>query len=383
MAGEYNSPPAACMPGALPYAIIIPPTLGPFPPGTGAFGGSAVDNDGNPFSGPGNPAFLHTDGFMVDMTITGGGFVLTMPVGGGPILPGPISGLGYDDLGDIVWVTDGALCAGVGLANGVPPPIIVPPFPLPLGGGFASGVDWDPCTGTIWFCEFGSGLVTNCTVGGGVVIFSFAAVGPLAPTLTGLEMNTAVPGIANIQVTDSFMVAEFTPGGLLAAPGPFYLTINPYPIPLWGGPVDGLGFSLRPQRYGVGCSPSGIPPVINFFGGHTWAGNAGFGVNQTGATPGANCFLVYNFFPQCPPVTPPNCPPGTGAWVFPWFGIIPLGAVPATGNVSINLPLPPAAGGPCGPPVGAPVFMQFLNYISTGPIKFEFSDALSFTLGGI
>jgi hypothetical protein len=389
--GEYSSPPGGCAPPLPPYAVLTPPAplpgcppLIPFP-FLCELGGSAVDNDGNFLSGgPAAPAMLHTDGFTVEMVDTTTGAYLMSWFVGGVSLPGPISGLGYDSAGDIIWVTDGILCCGlIPLPSCTAPlPYAVPPFPLPLIGGPASGLDWDPCTGTVWFSDCG-GFVVNSTIAGGLVSF-FPAAPPLTPLLTGLTVNTATIPVAgaspNLQVTDGVTFAEFTSGGALAAPGPFYLAANPYPIPLFGFPVSGVGFSLRPVNYGVGCAgPTGVTPSIGFTGGYPFVGNAGFSITMTGGTPGAFSYLVADVSAACPALSLPGCP--GSVWVaFPWLLMIPLGPVPATGSWTIPAPIPPAPG-PCGPNVGVPVFAQFINVISVGPTVVETSDALSFTIG--
>ena len=383
--GEFNSPPPGAMTNPQPYAIIpaaVPPAapgLVPFPPMLPGQGGSAVDNDGNPLSGgPPAPVMVHCDGLIVELATTGGAFLSSFPAGGGPLLPGMISGVAYDNPADIIWLTDGMFCMGVGLppAPGAIPPIIVPMFPLPLVGGVAaSGLAWDPFTGTLWFCD-PLGMVTNCLVGGGPLI-TFPASPPLAPVLMGITVNNTN---GNIQVTDGAMVAEFMPGGGLVPPGAFYLSANPYPIPLWGAPVSGLGFSLNPQRYGMGFTMGpGPPPAIGSGGGNAWAGNPAFFLQQTGATPGAGAYLLYGFTPAIPGIPVKPTIPGATLWINPIFGILFLGPVPAGGPMVLPLPIP----GPPNP-VGAPVFVQFLNVISFGsPKVIELSDALSFTIGQI
>ncbi|MFH2001050.1 MAG: hypothetical protein ABIK28_15315 [Planctomycetota bacterium] len=377
--GEFNNPPPGAMTNPMPYSMFLPagpppPIPGnlPFPPMAPLFGGSAVDNNGNILSGgPMFPVMIHSDGLTVEIVTTAGAYVSSYAAGGGAILPGTISGVGCDSLLDITWLTDGALCAGVGLppAPGVPPPMMVPPFPLPLlAGVLASGLDWDPFTGTLWFCDM-AGMVTNCMVGGAFLLTFPAA--PLAGPLMGLTVNTTN---GNIQVTDGLMVAEFLPAGPLAPPGAFYLSANPYPIMLWSAPVSGLGFSLNPQRYGAGWSAAGMPPAIGSGGGNSFAGNGGFFIQETGATPGSSAYLIYGFSPAVPglPIGPGF--PGASIWINPFF-VIYLGSVPASGTFVLPIAIPPVGA------VGAPCFAQFLNILGLMPTKIELSDALSFTIG--
>jgi hypothetical protein len=161
----------------------------------------------------------------------------------------------------------------------------------------------------------------------------------------------------------------------VAAAGAFYLSSNPYAVPLWGGGgPDGLGFSLRPLSYGRGCPPA-APPSIGYSGGYPFAGNAGFTVFETGATPGKLAFLLVSFGFSCPQIPFGGCAPGF-AIALPWFSMISLGPVPASGTVSLPTPIPPAAPAACSIPVGVPLFMQFVN---ASPI--EMSDGLAFTIG--
>src|SRR5262249_11853035 len=141
----------------------------------------------------------------------------------------------------------------------------------------------------------------------------FSASPPLSTSLSGIDVNVTN---GNIQVSDGKSVAEFTPVGALAAPGAFYLTSNPFPIPPWGLSVfRGLGFSLRPQNYGVGFSPLGVPPKISSGGGYPFAGNAGFTITETGAAGGATALLLYGVKRSCPPLPVAGCPPGTGLFL--------------------------------------------------------------------
>lgn len=389
--GEFNAPPVACgFPPTL-FSLFTPPTptggcppLSPFP-FTCDLGGTAFDNDGNFLSGgTAFPAMLHTDGRVVEMVDAATGAYINSWIVGGVSLPGVISGLGYDSTADIIWVTNGIDCIGLGLSGSctAPLPVVVPIFPLPvISGAFASGLDYDPCTGTLWFCDCG-GIVVNCTIGG-VYLSHFSAAGPIGSMLTGLTVNTATVPVAgsspNIQVTDGALVAEFTPGGALAAPVTHYLAANPFPIvPLFGLPVGGLGFTLRPIRYGKGCpSPSGSTPSIGYKGGYPYVGNAGFKITMTGATPGTLSYIVANVAPSCTPASLPGCP--GSLWIaFPWLLIIPLGPVPAAGYKEVPAPIP--ASPPCGPNVGVPVYCQFINVLP-GPVIVEMTDALAFTIG--
>ncbi|MFO0980270.1 MAG: hypothetical protein U1E76_00765 [Planctomycetota bacterium] len=125
--GEYNAPACVVAPPP-PYAVNPPPvpgggcpTLLPFPPLSCRGGGTGVDNNGNFLSGGAAfPVIVNTDGFTITMSTPAGAYVNSWPVPPGAILPGLITGLDYNSAADIIWITDGLLCAGLGLAPGCP-----------------------------------------------------------------------------------------------------------------------------------------------------------------------------------------------------------------------------------------------------------------------
>ncbi|MFH1998840.1 MAG: hypothetical protein ABIK28_04120, partial [Planctomycetota bacterium] len=380
-------PPYAVYPAPIPFPGC--PSIFPFTT-TWDSGGTAFDNDGNFLSGgTAFPVMFQTDGRVLEMVdpVTGA-FIISWPVGNGLVVPGPISGLGYDSTADVIWITDGHFCAGLGLSPSctIPLPVIVPAFPLPTtppGTVPATGLDYDPCSGTVWYCDF-AGNVVNCTTAG-VFLSSFIAMPFLTQGLTGLTVNTATPPVPgfmpNVQVTDGFSFAEFRSNGALAASGPFYRTTNPYPLPVFGfAPVSGLGFTLRPNYYGKGCpASSGLTPSIGWAGGYPYINNAGFQITLTNATPGSFAYLVVNTSMACPPLPLLGCP--FAVWVtFPWTLLLPVGAVPASGNLTVAAPMP-ASPTPCSANVGLPIFCQFITVNLPGPTLAGTTEGLAFTIG--
>ena len=112
----------------------------------------------------------------------------------------------------------------------------------------------------------------------------------------------------------------------------YVLVVGPAEEPEGRAPVNGLGFSLRPQPYGIGCSPIGPPPTVMFGGGYPFAGNAGFTVGETGAAVGSMAFLISSFTRACPPLPIAGCG-GSGLWVAPPFiGITFVGPVAPGGS---------------------------------------------------
>jgi hypothetical protein len=373
--GEYNAPPPACPILPPPYAVFGPPA-GACPPNlpfplASCFGGTAFDNDGNALSGgPGFPVLIHSDGANLELLTPAGGYITSGSVAG-YICP-VVSGVAVDAAADVIYLTDGVSVVGVGLPPGptscAPPPLLFGPILLPVTTPVC-GLAFDSCTGTLWTCD-PTGYVEHWTLGA-VSLGGFFASPPLFTPLTGITFNTTN---GNLQVTDGATVAEFTPTGVLAPAGPFYLSSNPYSVPVWAARVDGIGFSLRPQKFGRGCPPP-APPSIGFTGGYPFAGNAGFSIFQTGATPGKSSFLLVSFGYSCPQLPFSGCAPGF-AISLPWFAMLPTGVIPLAGSVSAPIPIPPPAPPPCGLPVGVPLFFQFVN---AAPI--EMSDGLAFTIG--
>jgi len=380
--GEYNAPPPACpLTVPPPYAVNpapapVCPTNLPFPP-LNCLGGSAVDNNGNVASGgPAVPVMVHSDGIVLEMT-TPAGALLTSAVVAGVVLPGPITGVACDSFADIYYITDGAGFVGVGIPPGPaacgPPPALVGPFGF-VGGPVGTricGLAYDPCTGTLWTCDT-AGFVGNWTLGGAFIGGWFAPP-PFGVPLSGITVNVTN---GNLQITDGALVGEYTPLGALAPAGAFHLAANPYAIPLWAGLVDGLGFSLRPQIFGTPCPAGG--PKIGTAGGYSFAGNAGFTITQSGATPGALSFLLVDTAALCPPLPFGGC----SIWLAPpWSLLVSLGPVPASGTFTLPAKLPPPAGGPCAIPVGISLYVQFVNILGGGVA--ESTDALTFTIGAL
>ena len=378
--GEYNAPPPLC-------DVFPPPPYDVFGPPGGApcitnesfdspvcEGGTAFDNNGNILSGgPGFPVLINCDGITLEMLNPDGSYITSGSIT--PYVCPPVSGVAVDALADIVYLTEGFVVVGVGVPPGpgggcLPPDLEFGPILLPVTEPVC-GLAYDPCTGTLWTCD-GVGFVENFTLAG-VSLGGFSASPPLFPELTGITVNTTN---GNLQVTDGVSVAEFTPAGALVPAGPFYLSANPYPVPVWADRVEGLGFSLRPQNYGRSCSEfGGSGPTIGFDGGYPFAGNTGFSVNQTGAAVGATSILAMSFTFACPSI-PFGC---GGFWIdFPLFFTLPTGPVPVGGAVTTPLGIPPAIPPNCGIPVGVPLFMQYFNFMGT---MMEHTDALAFTIG--
>lgn len=210
-----------------------------------------------------------TDGLVIS-GYTPAGVVFTTFLALGPVLPAPLTGLGFDGAAGILWATDGALVTGV-----LPPPagcfpgpaaVVFPPFPIFPPGAIATDVEWDPVTGVLLVCDV-AGFVSDWLIGG--------APGPLPPfgapfcpvgPLLGLAVDsgaTALVGAPVVWVTEGFVIAYATPPGV-PAPLTFHTTMPCQPT---AAPLVGLAMTARPIAYGFGADTTGAPaPVLGAIG---------------------------------------------------------------------------------------------------------------------
>jgi len=287
---------------------------------------------------------------------------------------GPLTGLGFDSAGGILWITDGVMIAG--LLPTVPgacgaPGIAFPAFPAPAAAAPVTDVSWDPSTGFLFTCD-AAGFIAAVVPGGGLAIAPYPAGGagfcPLGP-LTGIAVNTASVGALaapTLYVTDGLLVSHEVVGGG-PAPASFYT-----PVPCFPNPTpfsQGLAFAARPITYGKGGDPTGlVPPSIGALG-QSILPNPGFAVTLTGAVPASSAFLVVGTGAACPPL-------GLGG--NPWL-VIPfiatLGPIPTGAIGAVTLPAPLPAPGALPPGFG--LFMQWVVSKSTG--GFQVSEGLELT----
>jgi len=364
-AGPCAYPSGGPLVGAFPTAAILPcPFPGVTPPALVPLGDVAFDKT--------TDTVWVTDGFVIGSYTMAGVPLSGFAMPPGAVLPGPLTGLGYDPVAGMLWITDGAFMAAI-----VPPP---PPgcalplavaLPVPVAAP-ATDIEWDPITGTLWVCDAG-GIVTNVTPGGLIGPLGAFAAGvagcPLAAPLQGIAVDTTAP--ATLYVTDGIMISRMVvPAAGVPAPAPptFFAPFACYPAGV--PPLNGLAFTEHGITYGAGLDNSGAPaPTIGSFG-NSFVGNPGFGITLSGSVPGSIARCYYStgtaLCPSFPVlglpllIFPPSAlgtaivgaggtatlvvplgavPPGVTVWM-QWLGITPLPSLQMSDGLSITTGLP-------------------------------------------
>lgn len=317
-----------------------------------------------------------TDGMFIS-GYTPAGVVFNSFLALGPVLPAPLTGLGFDGPGGVLWATDGALVTGVtppaaGCFPG-PAAVVFPPFPIGPLAGPATDIDWDPTTGLLWVCDAG-GLVSNWFPGGlpgpfpPFVVPAFCPLGPLTGIAVDSGASAALPPTV-LWVTDGAMIAYvMTPPPL---PGPAPLTFHTtVPCQPTVAPLTGLAMTARPIAYGFGADTTAAPaPVLGAIG-QTVVPNPGFAFTVTGSVPGSTALVYASVGPLCPP--------------FFLYGVLPLqilpaplffvGAMPIGAGGAGALAVPIAPGG-----LGLGVMYTVQSFVLTPIPSFQITNALEFT----
>ncbi len=370
--------------GGFPYALGFvcaagtPPTPAPiFPPAPFGIAGGMTTN-------PITDTVFVTDGFVITEYTSGGG-----PIAGWPAatLAGPITGMAFDGAAGMLFITDGAFCAGLfPPAGGCAAPIVaIPPWPaLPAGSPLITGLAWDP-GGFLWAVDVG-GVVSMIPVGGpGGPAFPVVpdpvcgALGGFGP-MQGIALDTAsLPGLGGgppaLYVTDGAIIVYLVPGGGPAAPT-FYTTANCLPVP--GGPISGLAYTSHGIVYGKGTDPTGILPPTAATKGQFTSPSGPVAIDLAGAdpTPGGMTVLTLSLgFPfgagaACPPI------PGLGGnliQVAPPFAFT-LGPFPIPPSGAVTLPgaIPPGF-------AGIQIMGQW--FVGKGSGGIQTSNGVEFTIG--
>ncbi len=295
-----------------------------------------------------------SDGLMVVGYTSAGLFLGSYPA------PIAITGLGYDAVAGLLWITDGfvygALPPPLACAL-VPPPTVIGPFPVPVAPGFFLGpigdIDWDPGPGSLWGCD-AAGVVGNFMpapfpLPGPFAFFPVPPVPcPLAPLLVGVAVDKTLPGAGIVYVTDGAMVARILPGGA-PAPPTFYTPMSCFPL---ATPSAGLAFAGRMITYGAGADTTALPaPTIGSIG-QSYVGNPGFGVTLAGSVPGGTAYLLFSVGPLCPPALAVGLPIYLGL-PRSLAVVAPVGPGGGAGFVG---PIPPAF------PPGASIYLQWVVF---------------------
>ena len=294
-----------------------------------------------------------------------------------------VAGMGIDSFGPLIWITDGVTYGAVvpppvPACLGPPAPFVIGPFPLPKGPGFFAGsvldLDWDPSTGSLWGCDT-AGIVGNFIPGPAPTPgpFGFFPVAPgpcpaLTPMLTGIAVDTTMPGAGVFYVTDGMEVAylmaiPFAPPML--APPTFYTTTSC--TPTLTPPLTGLDFAGHGITYGAPTSILPPGPVMGSTG-HTYVGNPAFGVSVTW-TPGALAALLFGGGgPACPAVGV-----GVMGYILSPYITVSTMIIPFSGTASLVLPIPPVLA------AGTTVDLQWIGLDFMLP-NYGASEALHATL---
>ena len=367
--GYPNGPILSAFPSPVSFVCPTPAAMGGPP---NIFGDVAVDKT--------NDTVWVTDGAIIaEYTASGAGLgtplvaFAPLPFGTG----GLITGLGYDSVAGILWVTEGTFaqaltpppppgCPGVGA-------VVVPPFLLPIGVAVATDIEWDPVTATLWTCDT-TGVVTNVLPGGAIGPFGAfpAAPGPcgLAMLLEGLAVDTigsTVFGIPTFYVTDGLQVAYVLVGGG-PAPPTFYTPAPCFPAT---GPMVGLAFAARALPYGTGADNSGLAPPFIGSTGQTISPSAPFTVTLAGSVPASNAFLFMSTAGfNCPAVNVGGLPIYIDFLTAPVqvLGIVPVGP---GGTASLTTGIPP------GFPPGISAYVQWFAITPTP--SWQVSEGLAVT----
>ncbi|MCZ6596806.1 MAG: hypothetical protein O7B99_04135, partial [Planctomycetota bacterium] len=259
------------------------------------------------------------------------------------------------------WITDGTELVAV--VPGPPLPItscpsdavvVSGPFPLPLVGGPATALAYDPSTDALWFTD-DAGFVTHVTKSGAVgALGSFDATAGacgLTPNLRAITVDTAqAPGTLYVSDENTVAYVDAAAGGA-AASTTFYTPFSCF-TPL-GNPIQGLIYAATGNLFG--SASDGIFPIIGHEG-QSIVPNPSFAISVAGANGGATAFLMLS--------TSFLCPAGS------IFGVpqnialpaqqVATGTVAPTGLFTAPVPLPPTA------PLGLTIFVQWGLFEGSG-----------------
>jgi hypothetical protein len=364
---EFTGPPAACgyptgpLLASFPYQQAAPcVSLNPVPPGSNF--GDVTDNM------IADRVYV-TDGKSVaEFNAATGLQTNVMPVAG-VFGTGPLVGLGFNSLANILWITDGVVIMGVtpsAPGSCAAPALAVPPF-LHVGPALATDVTWVPSVGLVVACD-GGGFVTGYTPAGAIAIPPYFATGICGMAGTALQgiaadTSTGCSGAAPvISISNGLTVARTFLFGGGAAPPTFYQTAVCSPVPL---PLSlGLAYSAHPIHYGAGSGPAFKSA------GQSCLPSPGFALGVTGGPPSGQAYLIVGLSPACPSLNLLGQP----LLVFPISTI--LGPFPLSAGGTFTLPAPlPAPGGTI--PCGLSVYAQW--FVKNAANQWRSSEGLEFT----
>lgn len=369
--------------GGFPYALGSPCT-----PGSPLTPGPII-----PPAPQGRAGGMTTNALTDTVWVTDGLAVTEFTAAGAPlvgwpsaILPGPLTGLAFDSLAGILFMTDGVSIVGVlpGAAGCVPPTIAVAPWPaLPTGSPPLTGLTWDPA-GFLWGVDAAGGIWTIPPGVPGAFAFPVipdpvcGALGPLGP-MQGISLDRAsLAGLAGfppaLYVTDGITIVYVAIGGGPAAPT-FYTTANC--IPVAGAPISGLAYTSHGITYGKGTDPAGLVPPRAFTTGQFSSPSGPITIELVGAdpTPGTVASLALSL--GAPFGAGAACPPISGLGgnliqVAPPF-LTTLGPFPVAGG---SLTLPGTI-----PPTFAGIQIMGQWFVGKGSGGIQVTNGIEFTIG--
>lgn len=373
-AGEFTiDPPNACgypTPSAnvwfLPDFTSTCGTIMAFAPQpSGLLGDTAVDKN--------RDLAWATDGLTL-VAYSGGTAVTALVLAPGTLLPGAITGIGFDSENDLLWLTDGHVAAAITPPSGACPAsatVAIAPFNLPILASLVTDIEWDSWTDTLWTCD-DFGLVANVTTAGVLVPGSVFTPSncALVPPLSGIAFDSATD---TLFVTDGVTVEHVTKTGA-PAPATFYAPISPCntaPPPGPPAPLSGLAWAPRPLPYGTACATVGSAPFIGFTGSFSLSPNPNFGITLGGALPNTSAALLLALDAPCPGIPWGVCE----IVAFPLFTVV---AVTTDLNGAAAVPLPIPAFSTSSGAIGTTVFAQWL--VVPPGLGRQSTEGLGFTL---
>lgn len=364
------------------YAGSIAATGTPLPP-VAHEGDIAIDQDALLVYATDGTSFLSQDAHSRYGAVPTASTV-ALPLPGWP--GGALTGLAVAAGAGLLYVCDGSLFQPRSKTHPYPaaaPAMAMPPF---LGAPGATGLDYDPSTGTLWACNVDGATVNFTTAGALVAAFPAPPVPGLAP-VRGIAINPmagpfAMPPI--VPQTPGFEVCLTNGSVICDALPPFGTIAVP---PMFPTHCRGLAIAsdpiLLPGRYNTvsGTHEYESDPVFAPFypqirmsrPTNTFAATPS-DLTLDGAPPSVPALLIANVMPL--PV------PGDGLvldddvlWVNPFGSGVLLGpvGVDAAGHATITMPI--------GLPVGFHIVTQWGVADPAALLGVRFTDALMFRLG--
>jgi hypothetical protein len=349
-------------------------------------GGIAIDQEAKLVYATDGSSFLTQDAHAVY------GAVATAPMATLPLTGwagGDITGLAVSSAPGILYICDGFTCQLRSKTH--PYPVLAPAFPMPPFAGVpgATGLDYDPATGTLWACNV-DGATIEFTTGGALIGAHPAPPVPGIGPVRGIAINTTAgpfalpplpgqtPGF-HVCLTDGSKVYDALPpyGSItLSSSFPTHcrgLAISNDPV-LYPGAIVG-GFPRFNNDPALNPGPgflypqTGLSlPACKYLFGPAY-------VTLDGAPPGAGVALIGDLIPLGSAGGGITIGPDV-LWLnpfSPFFFTVGTGA-DGTGHAQLELPM-------AGLPIGLQVAMQWLVPDGSAYLGVDFSDALLFRIG--